>query len=760
MKPDTLIGRNATRQDAREKATGEFIYGMDFRLPGALESVVLRSPVPHARILKIDAGRAEALKGIRAVILGRDLPEVYMNGPVEDQPPLAVDIVRYFGEPMALVAADTLEIAQEGARLIDVSFEPLPVVTEPEPAMLPGAPLLHPGWKSYVADEQVVRDGNVCCHARLQNGDVERGFAGSDLVVEGDFSTASVHQSHVEPRVATGVLEQNGMVTVYSNTQLTIWTRTQVARVLRMPEDRVRIVPLAIGGGFGSKLYAQIEPFVALLARKTGRAVHMFTPLEEELTAGLPRHPTRIHLKTGVKRDGTIVAHQARMIVDCGAYAGSGPEVAGIGALMLTGPYRLPNVLFDGFAVYTNKTNFGAYRGPGGPQSVFALESHFDVVADRLGIDPLEFRLRNIAGEGDEVANGQILVGVGLKEALEKAAAAIDWGKPSPAFRGKGLALSWWTTTLQKSTVRVSLDAQGRVVVGVGTQEIGTGAVMGVLPQIVAETMGIGMDDVVIDVTDTSKGLWDWGSQGSRTAFNLGRAAQAACIALTAKLKKAASCALGVEAGLLEIKDRSVISRARPEAGISLAALAQSDTRGELSVIYESIPEPAKYRKERLSSVLYPAFHYPHFHCHAAEVEVDPETGQVSVLRFAAAHDIGTAVNPSLIEGQIQGGAAQGIGMALMEEVRYKDGYRTNINWTDYKLPTTMDVPDIKAIIVEHPVAGGGPYGLKGLGEAPAIEPPAAIANAIARAIGVRITSLPMTAEKILKAIRAARSER
>ncbi len=755
MSTKTLLGQPLPRLDAQQKVTGSYIYGMDHHLEGALESAVLRSPHPHARILRIDTSRAEALEGVRGVLTGRDFPDLLMPGTVDDQPLLAVDRVRFFGEPIALVAAENREIAEQGVRLIEVEYELLPVITDPEAAMQPGAALLHERWETYRAEHSLVRSGNVCCHAQLNTGDLEKGFAAADYIFEDEFTTESVHQSPVEPRVATAVLGSDGRMAVYTNTQLPYWIRTNVAHVLGVPEEEVRIVTTGIGGGFGSKLYPQIEPFVAVLARKTGRPVRMVTSLEEELIAGLPRHPFKIWLKTGVKKDGTLIARQARAILDTGAYTGSGPEIASVAVLVLGGPYRTQNITIDAYAVHTNKMNFGAYRGPGGPQANFALESHFDVIAGKLGLDPLEFRLRNIVHDGDQVANGQVLQGVGLQEAMEKAAAAIEWDQPAGPNRGKGLAIGWWTTTLQKSTSHVRLASDGRIVVSVGTQEIGSGAIMGGVPQVVAETMGVDLEDVVINVTDTTEGLWDWGSQGSRTIFNVGRAAQFACFELIEKIKDLASHLLEVEPVELELREKFVVVKGSPEARVSLSDLAKLDSRGELQALHESVPDPAVFSSDRLVSCLYPAFHYPSFHCHAAEVEVDPGTGQVSVLRYAAAHDIGFAVNPTLIQGQIHGGVAQGIGMGLMEEVLYQDGYRTNVNWTDYKLPTIADVPDIEAIIVEHGVPGGGPYGLKGLGESPVIEPPAALANAIARAAGVRLCSLPMTPEKVLKALQA-----
>ncbi len=753
--PRTRVGQAAARLDAHAKVTGEYVFGMDFSVPGMLHGKVLRSPHPHARIVGIDIRQAEALPGVRAIVAGQDLPGVMMPGTVWDQPPLARECVRYAGEPVAIIAATRPEIAGEAAQLIEVQYEPLPIIADAEAALQPGALLLHEHWASYKAEAGLVREGNVCCHSTLRKGDVAQGFAEADTVFEDNFSTESVHQSHVEPRVAIGVVDSAGRVTVYSNTQLPYWVRTNVAQVMGVPESDVRIVPTGIGGGFGSKLYPQLEPLAALLARKAGRPVRLVTPIEEELVAGLPRHPCRLYLKTGVKKDGTIVARQARIILDTGAYAGSGPELASVGCLVLAGPYRIPHLQIDAYAVHTNKTNFGAYRGPGGPQAIFALESHMDIVAEKLGLDALDFRLRNIVEDGDEAANGQILRGVGMRECLEKAAAAVEWPKSAGANRGKGLACGWWTTTGGSSGCLAKLDIGGKIVVTVGTQEIGTGAIMAGVPQVVAEVMSVDLSDVRVVVADTASGPWDFGSQGSRTLFNVGRAAQFACADLTRQITELAGELLEISADDLELRDGWVVVKGAPDRRISLADVAQKsvEAKGGLHARGLSFPEPAAYDETRMISCLYPAFHYPSFHCHAAEVEVDPGTGEVTVLRYAAAHDVGYAVNPTLVEGQIHGGVAQGIGMALMEEIVYRDGRVLNNNWTDYKLPTFADVPDVQAIVVQHPV-DGGPFGAKGVGESPVVEPPGALANAIYRAAGVRLTSLPLTGEKVLRALK------
>jgi CO/xanthine dehydrogenase Mo-binding subunit len=757
MSATKVLGQRAPRQDAQAKAAGRFVYGMDFKIEGQLYGAILRSPHPHALVRSINTGRARALDGVEVVLTAQDLPaDLLMPGTVWDQPLLASERVRYHGEPVAAVAARTPAIAEEAIALIAVDYQPLPAIVDPEKAMEPDSPLVHEVWSTYRAEEGLIRERNVCCHASLRTGDVEAGFASADFIVESDYSTESVHQSHVEPRVATAVMLPGQPPTVYSNTQLPFWIRTNVAHVLGVPEAEVRIVPTGIGGAFGSKLYPQIEPLTALLSRHAGKPVRMVVPLTDELTAGLPRHPTRTHLKTGVMRDGTIVARTARMVMDGGAYAGSTPEIASVGVLCLGGPYRIPNLAIDVYGVLTHKTNFGAYRGPGGPQSVFALETHMDEVASRIGMDPLDLRLQNLLGEGEQAPNGQILTAVGLREAVERAAQAIGWQQPCGPHRGKGLSLGWWTTTLQLSTSEALVDETGKVVVRVGTQEIGSGAIMGGVRQVAADTMGIDLEDVIIEVQDTLSELWDWGSQGSRTLSNVGRAAQLACLELRLKILTLAEKLLETSRDSLELHDGFVVATDSPQDRISLKELAQRAPADSLRSRAESRPDPTTYDDTRLRSCFYPAFHHPSFHCHAAEVEVDPGTGMVRVLRYAAAHDIGRAVNPTLIEGQIEGGVMQGIGMALMEEVLYdREGMRTNTNWTDYKVPTLADLPEIQAIIVEHP-STLTTFGSKGLGESPVLHAPAAVANAIAAATGIRFRSLPITPEKVALALRDA----
>src|SRR5262245_50346209 len=443
-----VVGKSLARVDAPGKVSGTAVYAADFALPGMLCGRVLRSTLPHARILRLDVTRACALPGVRAVITAADVPDVRYGGAVKDETAFAKDRVRYVGQPVAAVAATTPEVAEAALAAIDVVYEPIPMVLDLEAALAPGAPLVHEAWESYAGIPILQREGNVCHRARIVVGDVERGFEEADHVFEHRFRTSMVHQGYTEPRAAVAAWDSSGQVTVWSNTQLPFEVQATLADILAIAPSKVRVIVPGVGGGFGGKLRVGVEHFAALLARKAGRPVKVMTTSEEELTAASPRQGTIIELKTGVTRDGRLTARQGRIYFDTGAFAGSGPGVASVATMVLAGPYRTPNLHLEGYAVYTNKTNCGSFRAPSGPQANFAVESQMDIIADALGIDPLEFRLRNIVREGDEGPTGQVLSAVGLEESPVQSAAAIGWKdrRPGPG-RGKGLACSWWTTT-------------------------------------------------------------------------------------------------------------------------------------------------------------------------------------------------------------------------------------------------------------------------------------------------------------------------
>ena len=748
-----VVSRSLARIDAPGKVTGTAVYAADFALPGMLYGKVFRSAEPHARLVRLDTTRAAAIAGVRAVISAADGPDVRYGAAVKDEPVFASDIVRYVGQPVAAVAAVTLEAAEAALAAIEAVYEPLPRVLDLAAALAPGAPLVHEGWQTYTAIPILQRDGNVCNRARIVVGDVERGWAEADRVFEHRFTTAMVHQGYTEPRAAVAAWDSSGQVTVWSNTQLPFDVQATLADILAIAPSKVRVIVPGGGGGFGGKLRVGVEHFAALLARRAGRPVKVMTTSEEELTAAYPRQGTIIELKTGVTRAGRLTARQGRIYFDTGAFAGSGPGVASVATMVLAGPYRTPNLHLEGYAVYTNKTNCGSYRAPSGPQANFAVESQMDIIADALGIDPLELRLRNIVREGDEGPTGQVLSAVGLEECLRRAAEAIGWRDRRPApGRGKGLAIGWWTTTGGSSGVYVKINPDGTVALNTGAVEIGTAALTGAA-QVLAEALGVDLADITVVSGDTFSTPFDFGAQGSRTAFAVGNACRAAAAELQRKLFALAAAQLGAPEEALALHDKHVVG---PGGRVSLAELArQSQVAGGGMIAHGTFIAPATaYDTKRVEGHVYPAFHSPSFHAHAVDLSVDAETGEVAIHKYVVAQDVGFALNPTYIEGQIEGGVAQGLGQTLSEEIVYRDGRVLNANLTDYKMPTTLDVPRVESILVEHP-GRVGPFGAKGVGEPPNIEPPAAVANAIAAAVGARITSLPITAEKIVLAQRA-----
>ena len=558
-----VVGRSLPRFDAPGKVTGTAVYAADFALPGMLYGRVLRSREPHARLVRLDTRRAPPVPGVRAVISAADVPEVLYGGAVKDEPVFARDVVRYVGQPVAAVAATTPEAAEAGLAAIEVGYEPLAPVLDLAAALAPGAPLVHQAWSSYTAIPILHRAGNVCHRARIAVGDVERGWAEADRIFEHRFTTAMVHQGYTEPRAAVASWDSSGQVTIWSNTQLPFEVQNTLAEILAIAPSRIRVIVPGIGGAFGGKLRVGVEHFAALLARRCGRPVKVMTTSEEELTAAYPRQGAIVELKTGVTRDGRLTAKEGRIYFDTGAFAGSGPGVASVATLVLAGPYRIANLFVEGYAVYTNKTNCGSYRAPSGPQANFAVESQMDIMADALGLDPLELRLRNIVHEGDEGPTGQLLQGVGLEECLRRAADAIGWDDRRPARgRGKGLACGWWTTTGGSSGVYVKINPDGTVALNTGAAEIGTAALTGAA-QVLAEELAIDLADISVVSADTFATPFDFGAQGSRTAFAVGNACRAAASELRGKIFSQAAAQLGVPPERLELRDKHVVGRRR-----------------------------------------------------------------------------------------------------------------------------------------------------------------------------------------------------
>lgn len=742
-----VAGRRLPRLDGAPKTDGRHIYSSDMILPGMLFGRIVRSKVAHGRLKHVDIAAALAIPGVRAILTSKDVPLVRYGFAVKDQTLFATDTVRFVGDPIAAIAATSLEIADQALAAISPEIEPLAPVFDPEEALKRETTLLHPQWRDYGGNPVLWRDGNVTGRSRIRYGDVEAAFASAYRVYEHRFSTALQHAGYTEPRSAVASWDGNGMLTVWSNAQLPYEVQSVIAEILQVDSSRVRVIIPGIGGGFGGKLRIGVEHYAAALARKCGRPVKIVCTSEEELIAAHPRQASITTIKTGVSRDGRIVARQGRILVDCGATAGTGPGTAATALLVLHGPYRIPAYAYESTAVYTNKVPSGSFRAPAGPMANFAVESQMDIIAKDLAIDPLDMRLMNVVREGDPGPSGEVLKSVSVAECLERAAERIGWRQRSPRKgRGMAIACSWWMTSGGSSGVYLRLNTDGSVSLTSGAVEIGTAALSGA-SQILAEELAIDLSDVQVATVDTQSAPFDYGAQGSRTAFSVGNACIAAAAELRQKIFAFVSEQYGASPASMALSKKGVVAG---DLNIPLSEVARLSQLkgGGLIASGTYINPPPPHDAARVENHTLPAWNAPSFHAHAADVSVDAATGEVNIHRYVVAQDVGFAINPTFIEGQIEGGVAQGIGQALLEEIVYLDGHVMNSNLTDYKMPTSLDVPRIESILVEC-ASQSGPYGAKGVGEPPCIAPPATIANAIAAASDVRITSLPITAEKI-----------
>lgn len=763
--PDyTAVGKSVPRMDAWEKVTGRAIYGPDLRQEGMLYGAILRSPHAHARIVNLDSTRAERLPGVRAVICGRDVPDLKCGVLIRDQGVFATDKVRHLGEKVAAVAATSPEVAQEALELIRVEYQELPAVLDPLEALKPEAPVIHEDLKRYEAAnifgfvDPSALWGNVCGYVLDERGNVQEGFAQSDLVVENTFTTPMVHQGYLEPHGAIAYADERGEITVWVSTQGLFVTRALLAQAFRVPLTKVRVVPVTVGGGFGGKLVLLITPVCVLLSRRTGRPVQITMTREEEFIDATPRHPSVITLKSGVKKDGTLLALESRVVMDTGAYAHMGPNTATRGALITKGPYRIPHTRLEGIAVYTNKVSAGAYRAPGFPQATFALESQLDILAERLSLDPLEIRLKNSIGEGDLSFAGQKLKRTTLPTVLKQVADRIGWGrdrdegaeeqmgrgseeKKAPRLpRGVGIAAGQWNVMGVPAGAIIKLEEDGEIVVMTGSVDL-TGSNT-VLAQVAAEELGVPWEEVRVFTEDTATAVLAPVSGGSMTGYNMGNAVRLAAGEVKARLFELAARRLDVRTDQLEIRDKKVFPQGAPEKGLSLAQLAAISLREGGLIIGRGSSTPL----------------LPHLVvcAQAAEVEVDPETGTVTLLRLVAGQDVGFALNPAIVEGQIQGGVVQGVGFALSEQMIFQQGAVANPNFSDFKLPTALDVPPLEQVLVEHP-SEVGPYGAKGVGEPPTVPTAAAIANAVYAAVGARVKDLPVTPQRVWEAMKSSK---
>lgn len=740
--------RTFVRPDGKEKVTGSGRYTADLMLPGQLVAKFRYADHTHARILRIDTAKARTLPGVLAVVTHEDVPDVLYGGMVQDRRLFARDTVRFEGDIVAGVAATSAAIAEQAAALIEVEYEPLPVVRDFEAALADDAPLVHPDWESYEGAEELGRNRNTLGYSTIVKGDVDAAMAGADVVVEGRYVTDPVQGVPIEPRAVVAQW-QGDRVTVWSSTQVPYAARAGVAHVLQIPESHVRVVVPLLGGGFGAKCDFHFEGHVAALARAARRPVKLvFTRREEFVAVGHRREGMVIELETGARADGTLVAHRARLVLDKGAYCGEGGFFAQMAAMHALGPYVHDAVLVESSLVYSNNQPSSSIRAPTAPQVCWALEQHLDALAAAAGVDPVELRRRNLIEDGSLTATGQVLEQIAMKETLERAVEMIGYGQELPEDEAIGVACGWWPCFAANAGAYVKLNPDGTGTIVTGAQENGSGAVMA-MPAYVAEELGMEPEDFSMLYQDTDAAPWDMGSCGSQTTFNSARAVIAATVEVRDQLLDAAADRLEASRDDLELVERTVRVKGSPEKSVSIVDLAVAGTihgkgAGELP---EAPPAPAQGCVGRLGLE---SFHAPQLIAHAVRVKVDRDTGVVRVLQVAAAHDSGRILNRLGADGQVYGGVVMGIGQALSEGTQLDDnGRQRNPHLTDYKLVTASDTPRIEIAWVETETTNAGPKGSKGVGEPPCVPTAGAVANAVAKVIGARVRALPMTPERV-----------
>ena len=750
--------------DAIEKVTGRALYGTDVKFAGMLYGKVLRSPFPHARILHVDTRCAERLPGVKAIATGKDLRATYGTC-IQDQPYYCFDKVRYVGDPVAGVAAVDEDTAEEALGLIKVEYEELPAVFDPLIAMSSDAPLVHENLAKYWHTPSCfpIEGTNICNHFKLRRGDVEQGFKEADDVIEDTFSVPAVQHCQMEPPVSVVQVDISGKITIWTSNTHPHSCLRELAKSLELPMNQIRVISTYVGGSFGAKTFLKVEPLCYVLASKLKhRPVKIILTREEAFSAtSVVRHPAIITVKSGVKKDGTLTARKVKIVLDTGAYADMGPLVAIWAGVASPGPYKVPHIWTDSFCVYTNRSIAGAFRGFGTPQTMWAVESHMDILAEKVGMDPAEFRLKNALEEGSISSTGQVLHGVGIKECIEEVTSALKWkGKEGKRGWGKGIGLAQEIVmSLTTSSSFVKMNEDGTAEVQISSVDMGQGSNT-VLTQIAAEELGLNVEDVRVVKADTDYTPFDHGTSSSRTTFYMGNALKAAAADAKRQLLEAAAdlleanpLDLEIHQGVIYVKgspDRNIPVKDVPKGGKYLTGKGKPILgRGTFT-----IPDATPLDRETGQGANIAAFWM--YAAQAAEVEVDEETGKVKVLKIVSAHDVGKAINPAACEQQIEGALGMGVGTALMEEIKLENGKTMNPNFTDYKLPTSLDMPEMVPIMVET-IHEQGPYGAKGLGE-PALAPTApAIANAIYNAVGVRIKDLPITPDKVLKALKEKR---
>lgn len=735
-----LVGKSVPRIEGAEKVTGQTRYAADILNRDALWAKMLRSPLPHARIARIDTSRAIALPGVEAVISAADIPRVLTGLRMKDMPVLARDRVRYVGEPVAAVAAKSPEIAEEALNLIDVRYEELPFVSDPLEAIRPGAPLLHENPAAYQnAPERTTELPNVQSLGVWSNGDLEAGFQAAARIFEHTFRTPLGFHAYIEPHACMVRIANDGQIEIWASNKSPFSLRDRMARDLNLDARKIKVHILPVGGDFGGKTSVIEAPVCYFLAQRSGKPVKMVVSYTEELTAAAHRHPAVIKLRTGVESDGGLCALQAKVIFSGGAYAAlkANPEVTVQGPRRVASYYRIPAIQVETLCAYTNQVSCTQTRTPGSPQVVFAMESQIDIIAREFRMDPVEFRRRNLLNKGDSTPFGQKLQNVLAQETLARAIAASGWNKPKAKNVGRGIAVYERPSGAGRSGAAITIESDRSVTVLVGVPDVGPG-IHTIVQQIVSEVLEIPRKRVTVRVEDTDSSPYDSGTGGSKSTNSVGHAAHQAACEIKEKI-------IALAAGQISCKPQDV----KPEKGRyivpgrnkmlfdDLMRLAVEENHGPITHL--SVYEPSR---APITS----------FAAQVAEVEVDLQTGQVRVKKLTTVHDSGRVLNRLTYQGQVDGGIVTGLGFALMEEQPILDGKIATVNLGEFKIPTAADVPKLTTRLVESPT-GPVPFQGKAIAEIPNVPTAAAIANAINDAVGVRLFDLPLTSEKIHTAL-------
>jgi CO/xanthine dehydrogenase Mo-binding subunit len=738
-----VVGTAVPRGEGSDKVRGQTVYAADVKLPGILWAKILRSPHPHARIRSVDISKAEKIPGVRAVITGADVKGYLVGKQIRDMPVLCWDRVRFVGDRVAAVAAETVDAAEEAVHAIDVDYELLPAVFDPLAAMAPSAPKLHDTVGAYDgAPEKIIAADlhNGLTRLAWRKGDVEKGFREADLVFEHTFQIPARHQGYLEPHAASIAIEPDGRIQVWSSVKNPFNVRSQLAKCLSIAEERIRMNPVNVGGEFGGKGDGVELPVLYFLAQKTGRPVKYVLTYAEELSASNPAHPTVITIRSGVKRDGRIVARKIRAAHASGGYGALKSNTSLATWHYAGGQYRIENSDIEFLQIYTNTVPGGYYRSPGAVATAFAVDCHTDIVAQALGMDPAEFRLKNFLNEGEADAVGHELRNVRFREVLQGALDAAGWGKPKKRHHGRGIALSGRHISGGDTGVVLCADSDGGFSIVSPSIDQGSGTHT-ILRQLVADEMKVPIDQVRVVIGDTDTAPRDSGMRASRMTYVAGNAVMQACSELRQRLLDHAARMLECSVDEIEFAGGRFSLRSDPGQQISLQRLAARASEPLEARVYEDYPYP-----EDISYLC----------AQVAEVEIDPDTGAVRVHRVVSAHDVGTIINPIAHQGQIDGATIMGMGQGIMEELVMDGGKITNSNLGDYKLPSVKDIPELKTVLVKT-TGGVGPLDSKPIGEFANNGPPAAIANAIADAVGVRLFELPVKAEQIYQALKQNR---